>query len=340
MNEQNGSESVTDGLNLSPGKLLADAREQLGLSIEEVANELYMTAYKVRMIEGDEFKKVNSDTFVRGYLKSYAILVKLDPTVVIAAYNNLAQEQGLIPKVIPLTVQSNTKKIVVLVAMLLAALIVLWLISVWFLDNRKAVSYNPPLSTVSSGGSSESSTSSNPVVLGDPADAIAVDADTDELAVNRLANSLQVNLQPTTSGIFPIIDSLDSSSVAASAQPVSVQPAATLPAQVSPIESLQATASSVSFSSASSVARAAVTGGLDELRLEFSAECWLQITDANGDVLASELERGGSIRVVQGRSPFEVKLGNAKAARLSLNGYDVPIEPRPGTNVRTLKIGR
>lgn len=310
----------------TPGELLRAAREQLGLSVDEAANELYMTAYKVRAIENNEFKKLNADAFIRGYLKTYATLVKIDPSQVLAAYDALGISTQASLNIQPKK-PSSSKKIMSLLAILAVVLGILWLISVWFLDNRKAQEYKAPVgnTAVSSASSSQVAPTS---VIADPADAVAVDTDTDELAVNTLAKqpSSAASLLPTLGQSTLASEATQSSQTSAENHSVSVPTSS-----VTQVEAEQNTEGATTPQ---------ISGGLDKLRLVFSEECWLEIVDANGDVLASDLERASSVREVEGQAPFQVKLGNARAVKMSLNGYDVPIEPRPGTNVRTLKIGR
>ena len=81
---------------LSPGKLLVWGRERAALTQEQVAKELYMTLTKVRALESDDYRHMGSDTFTRGYLRSYANLIKLDVGQVLAAYDRHAYKHGLI----------------------------------------------------------------------------------------------------------------------------------------------------------------------------------------------------------------------------------------------------
>src|SRR5690606_30015805 len=92
--------------------------------------------------------------------------------------------------------------------------------------------------------------------------------------------------------------------------------------------------------SAEPVAQSQQAVPLDRLQLEFSAECWLEVSDAQGDVLATELQRPGSRLSLQGKAPFQVKLGNASAAVVRFNDEPVTITPPAGSNVVSLSIGR
>ena len=78
---------------------------------------------------------------------------------------------------------------------------------------------------------------------------------------------------------------------------------------------------------------------LDTLSFSFREESWLEVSDSRGDVLATELEFAGSKLTLEGVAPFDVKLGNASAVDIYLNGKKKDVIPSTGSNVLTLKIG-
>ncbi|HBT57452.1 MAG TPA: DUF4115 domain-containing protein, partial [Pseudomonas sp.] len=63
----------------NPGETLREAREARGLSIAEVALELKISRQAVEHIEAGRFDRLPGDTFTRGYIRSYARLMGLDP---------------------------------------------------------------------------------------------------------------------------------------------------------------------------------------------------------------------------------------------------------------------
>lgn len=78
---------------------------------------------------------------------------------------------------------------------------------------------------------------------------------------------------------------------------------------------------------------------LDTLRLTFNAECWLEVSDSQGDVLATELQRADTSVTLTGKAPFTVKLGDARAVQMTLNGTDVAINPPATARVMILNVG-
>ena len=81
---------------ISPGAMLLQARERAGITQEQVARELHITMTKVKSIESDDYLRLNTDTFIRGYLRAYANFLKLDSAPIIAAYQQHATAQGLV----------------------------------------------------------------------------------------------------------------------------------------------------------------------------------------------------------------------------------------------------
>ncbi|MBS0336891.1 MAG: DUF4115 domain-containing protein [Proteobacteria bacterium] len=62
----------------------AARRAELGLSLEDVANQLKFAPRQIEALEAADFGKLPGGTFARGMLRSYARLLKLDPEPVLA----------------------------------------------------------------------------------------------------------------------------------------------------------------------------------------------------------------------------------------------------------------
>ena len=75
------------------------------------------------------------------------------------------------------------------------------------------------------------------------------------------------------------------------------------------------------------------------LGLEFSAECWVEISDSQRRLLYG-LEKAGVTRVLDGVPPFRLFLGNTEAVEVSIEGrsYEVPRAVRTGSNMARFVI--
>lgn len=71
----------------TPGELLRSQRETLELSVQQVADTLNLTMHFIRSLESDSYEKLPGDVFVRGYIRSYARLLRLDPDQLIEVYD-------------------------------------------------------------------------------------------------------------------------------------------------------------------------------------------------------------------------------------------------------------
>ena len=66
-------------------------------------------------------------------------------------------------------------------------------------------------------------------------------------------------------------------------------------------------------------------GGFEQLEFAFSGECWLEVTDGDGDDVYGDLNRDGDIVTLYGVAPFRILLGRATAVTLRYNREDVDL---------------
>jgi cytoskeleton protein RodZ len=75
----------------SAGKVLAEARKSQSKTIEDVSASLNLSAGQVRAIELDQSEGLPEETYIRGYIRSYAKLLGINPDDVLQVY---AQNNG------------------------------------------------------------------------------------------------------------------------------------------------------------------------------------------------------------------------------------------------------
>ena len=66
-----------------PGAMLRAAREARGLAVSDVAHALKFSERQISALEEDRYGDLPGGQFVRGFIRSYARLVKLDPSPLI-----------------------------------------------------------------------------------------------------------------------------------------------------------------------------------------------------------------------------------------------------------------
>lgn len=63
---------------MSTGRILSDKRQEWDLSIQDVAESLNLSVDTIEALESDHYEKLPGTTFVKGYIRAYARLLKLD----------------------------------------------------------------------------------------------------------------------------------------------------------------------------------------------------------------------------------------------------------------------
>ena len=77
---------------------------------------------------------------------------------------------------------------------------------------------------------------------------------------------------------------------------------------------------------------------LQRIVVRAEADAWIEIRDASGRMLVATLAPAGSERVVQGRAPFDLVIGNAASVRVTYEGKPVDLRPHTRVHVARLKI--
>ena len=72
-----------------PGKNLRQVRLDLRLTPEEVAKQLHLAPRQILALESDDYDNLPQSTYVRGYLRSYALLLGLSPEPILESYSRM-----------------------------------------------------------------------------------------------------------------------------------------------------------------------------------------------------------------------------------------------------------
>jgi cytoskeleton protein RodZ len=120
----------------TPGVILRRARLASGFTKVQVAQQLNMTAARIKALEQDQYHKFQGEVFVKGYLRAYGKLLDLDCNALIATYEwfseaNQAVSDLLEPVVSSRAPQSNSSHLMGKWVGIALALVVLLL---WFLQ--------------------------------------------------------------------------------------------------------------------------------------------------------------------------------------------------------------
>ena len=89
---------------------------------------------------------------------------------------------------------------------------------------------------------------------------------------------------------------------------------------------------------AAPAAGALSVGGQKRIELEFDQLSWVEIKQADGKVLLSQLNQPGTRQAIDGVPPFDVVIGNAAKVRLRYNDAPVDLRPYFKVDVARLKL--
>ncbi|QIZ76988.1 RodZ domain-containing protein [Ferrimonas lipolytica] len=297
MTEELNNEPALTG----PGTLLRDAREQMGLSTQQVAQRLNLRHSVVVGIEADHYEPGMSITYIRGYIRNYARLVGLNEKELNSALDSISLPE---PEPEMHSFSDKTKRdrsdsrwrlLTWGIGLSLVAALGWWVMSLQSGDQQ---SLNLPEPT----NLAELERQSNPVVTTPPAVAV--------VAPTPIEQSVSIN--STTEPAVAVVDAPETEVelVAATEQPVE---------QAVAVEA-QAVA--------------------ETLTVSLSADCWMLIQDANGEKLVEGLKPQGFTTSLGGSAPYKLRLGAPEAVTLSYNGTAVDLSSFSAGKVARLTVPR
>lgn len=311
----------------NPGETLRKARENKGWSQTEVAIKLNLTVQALAHLELGDFAKLPGNTFARGYIRTYAKLLGIDQESLVVAFDQLTGSNasgssvhalGRIEE--PAHVAQKLLRVISLV--LLAALALASYL--WWQDlpqNQTGLgALNTPEHIEVEGA--DGNTQIHP--LDEPEDqAVNAGQVTNDLLLTEIVPEIAA-----PPGV--VADTRASNTVA----PNSVTPIAT-EAQITPLSA------PVAVQHAAAVVPPTPTPAAGEavVSVKFTANCWAQLTDANGKVLFSALKGAGDSLELAGKPPLELRLGFARGAQVSFNGQSVDVAPYTSGETARIKLG-
>ncbi|CAI1648171.1 Cytoskeleton protein rodZ [Serratia quinivorans] len=296
-------------VSMTTGERLRQAREQLGLSQQAVAERLCLKMSTVRDIEEDNLSADLASTFVRGYIRSYAKLVRLPEDELLPM---LAKQAPLkVAKVAPMQSFSLGKRRKKRDGWLMSftwliVFVVVGLTGAWWWQNHKAQQEEiVTMADQSSAQLSQNNEGQSVPLTDSNADNSAPLADNGSTPVDTGA-APQQSQTPAVSG-------------GATAQ----QPAVVSPSQTTLPETTPAAPTAPLPTADAGVTAPAVDP--NALVMEFSADCWLQVSDANGKTLYSGSQKSGGKLSLAGTAPYKLTIGAPAAVQIQYQGKPVDL---------------
>ncbi|MBL0561242.1 cytoskeleton protein RodZ [Aeromonas hydrophila] len=283
-----------DSQAVGPGQLLRNAREQLGWTREQVASRIHLRLTLIAAIESDTYDKHTSHTFIRGYLRTYAKLVGIPEETILAAYDKLGltppdniDMQSFSRRSRQQANDSRLKVVTWLVILVLIALSVAW----WWQSTARRSAGDEALAATEMGATS---------------------------------NTPSATVPPAVDVADPVVAPAISAAAATSVDPVASAAATALPVDASSAVATTAVASSAATATQPAAdAAASEPAKVPQLKMSFTADCWLDVKDAKGKTLFSGLKKANDELVLEGPEPLKFIIGAPMAVNIEYQGKSI-----------------
>ncbi|KJH80519.1 RodZ domain-containing protein [Stutzerimonas stutzeri] len=315
----------------NPGETLRTARENKNWTLSSVAKQLNLSERSLSQIEAGDFSQLPGHTFARGYVRAYAKLLGLDQNRLVQQFDqhtgtdatgSSVNSLGHIDEPVRLS-RSMVRFFTLILTLAIAVGAFLW----WQdrttrNEASRAVAPLERIEVEAADGTTEIhllDRADEPAELatGEPTD--STPSTTDDEAQDSDEQTLPPDEQPEAEA--PI----DAPEEAVEA----------VPASEAPITAPQADTGTTPVTDAETVAT-----GEGRITLDYTADCWTRVTDAEGKVLYSGLGKAGTSRALVGKTPLDVHLGFASGVQVSFNGEAVSLSGKTRGETARFKLGQ
>ncbi|WJO34068.1 RodZ domain-containing protein [Pseudomonas monteilii] len=344
MNAAHPEVAVAPGQN--PGELLRLAREKRDWSQAEVARKLNLTVSSLNHVETGAFDKLPGHTFARGYIRAYAKLMDLDQAALVEAFDRYTGTHAKGSEVHSL---GRIEEPVRLSHNILRGVSLLLLVAVvgggfvWWQDQGSLRGKDLAKIALEHVEVESADGTTQIYPLDEPEDqavSAGQQAESAPLALEQgAAEQPAAAAEQAPASPAPTLAAVPAPTPA---QPASAQPApAAVATPVAPATPAPAAVAPAAPAPAVAAAEpAAVPAGSAKVAIQFTADCWTQVSDGNGKVLFSAIKRKGDNLELTGKPPFAVRLGFARGAQVSYNGQAVDVAPFTSGETARLKLGQ
>ncbi|MBB6156001.1 MULTISPECIES: RodZ domain-containing protein [unclassified Pseudomonas] len=338
---------VVAATRVNPGETLRQARESNGWSLAEVALKLNLTVTSLSNLEAGAFDKLPGHTFARGYIRAYAKLLGMDQTVLVQQFDQSTGTDSQGSNVHALGRIEEPVRVSHTILRIVSLLLLVAVIGggfVWWQDQTsqrsKDVTSLAPEHVEVEGA--DGTTQIHPI--DEPEDQAVAEGQAEGATALALPQS---ETTAESTGAEPVAPATAPAAPAATTPAAPVHtPAPVVAAPATPAPNAPATpaptvtAPVVAATPAPTAEAAVPAAGDGQVQLQFTADCWAQVTDGRGKVLFSGLKHKGDSVSVSGKPPLAVRLGVARAAQVSYNGQPVDIAPFTSGETARLKLGQ
>jgi len=292
-----------------PGKILAAQREEMGWTVEQVADQLKLAVRQVVALEAGDYAALPSPAVTRGFVRAYAKIVRLDPAPLVAQIDlgatvpgtDTAQRRERPASFSEVRFPTHGKRSTVPLGVIAGAAVAVLVIA--------GLAYKF--------GALPGMHHATAVVSGSAANPVAAPAPLTPLAT-------------TTPGAAPATD-LQSTSVPLISVPPPASTNNTVVSGVAPAGVVAPATTPVAAPAAATPAAAAPAPASNALVVVVKQDSWLEIRKAGGGKpLVARLIKGGNTETFDITGPVSMVVGKPDAVSATLRGASVALPLTPG----------
>jgi cytoskeleton protein RodZ len=296
--------------NETVGQQLKQAREKQGLSVSQIADAQHLRNSIIQAIESGDYGQIDSELFLKGYVRAYAKQVGLNGDAIIAELDReleparLQKERELEANpLVDIERRRRKKRRVAKLLLLVVAIVLIGALAVMFVMPK----FISEAADVEQSATAETQ---------EQAKEEALVAGSDMQVVLGSGNEPE----PSDTGIAPFEDQATAS--------------------VPPEELVEDQIPVVAQTTEPVLAKPPVSDEpspvLGQLEIVFTGDCWVQVSDAAGNRLASSMKRAGERLDVSGKAPLNVVIGAVDTVKtIRFQGEIVNIGDFPVVNNRS-----
>jgi cytoskeleton protein RodZ len=305
--------------NATPGRTLAAARAERGLSVSEVAQRLKFSVRHIEALEADHYDALPGGPYVRGMVRTYAKLLGVDAARLLDALprSGSAGETAMSPRdmSVPFPQDSGPSSRVYLLLSMLIIVAVVVVLAEWFIRSQRGEETAlPPVAAERDSKVAQATQAAAPVPP------IAGAGETSPQA----ATAVEPPQPSPESKPEPLAGTVQQA-------PAASPPAGgSTPSAGHPVPSQ---ANSMPMDGHPSAPPAPLKPGQARLTFNFDLESWVEVRGADGEILFSALNQPGTEKSIVGTAPFAVVIGNASGVRLTYKGEPVTLKPSRTSDV-------
>lgn len=315
------------------GDILRTARESQKLSLQEVSSSLRLSIKQIEALENNRFSELPGLTTTRGFIRNYARFLKLAAEPLLEHYR-VAVPTQVAPSIVVATsldARSVHPRKFSLGLILLSSLFLIALVFAF-----TTIKSLQPIASVSSVTN---------------IDAILKKTETQAESLPEIALPAAERMTSTQlpSQDQPLENSLSNTVTEGSADTQIQSTSQTLDASSSPQTqnaeknisnnlNFQNTQPSVSQVNIDSQPLSTSMNAYPTMSFAANQDTWLQVVDADGKQVLSEIIAGGSEKKLEAKLPLQVVVGNKNGGILKFNGVVVDMAPYGGKDVAKLTL--